>query len=215
MRGNHPELWKSRVVSEPTLLQKRILLALVVTGICCVLHFADWWFREVHIANLSLYLILSMILWWGILRMVVLWISYLGFTMAWHVFYEDKRNETFTGEDGTLSIHGTQFRYLNAMPLHLTAQYYFNETENPIQPFVSLGAGTTYFNQRTDMGMYSAIRNNWQFSIQPEVGVSISNGIGNSIFLAAKYINSFKTDSYDGQSYLSFNIGVTWDFIGY
>lgn len=138
-----------------------------------------------------------------------------GFTMAWHVFYEDKRNETFTGEDGTLSIHGTQFRYLNTMPLHLTAQYYFSETENPVQPFLSLGAGTTYFNQRTDMGMYSAIRNNWQFSIQPEVGVSISNGSGNSIFLAAKYINSIKTDSYDGQSYLSFNFGVTWDFIGY
>jgi cellulose synthase (UDP-forming) len=78
IQGKHPELWKSRAASEPTLLQKRMLLALVVAGVCCVLYFADWWFREVHIANLVLYLILSMILWWGILRMVVLWISYLG-----------------------------------------------------------------------------------------------------------------------------------------
>lgn len=69
--------WKFR---ESARVNKRKMLGLsmlIVAGLASVLFFAEWWFREEHINSLPLYLILTFIFWWGIIRMCILWISYL------------------------------------------------------------------------------------------------------------------------------------------
>lgn len=76
-RSDKKDLWRFREAAGITWGSKLGLAALVVAGILTILFFADWWFRQVHIASLPLYIILSIILWWGIFRMAVLWISYL------------------------------------------------------------------------------------------------------------------------------------------
>jgi cellulose synthase (UDP-forming) len=70
-------LWKYQEAAGPDFKSKIVLAILVLTGSLCIANFADWWFKEDHISSLPLYILLTIILWWGMLRMVILWISYL------------------------------------------------------------------------------------------------------------------------------------------
>lgn len=70
-------LWQFRRPAPFSAGYKLILLSLVIAGILCILNLFNWWFTEDHVASLSLFLLLTFIFWWGILRMVILWIGYL------------------------------------------------------------------------------------------------------------------------------------------
>lgn len=69
--------WKYREASKVNKRKMLGLSMLIVAGLIAVLFFAEWWFREEHVNSLPLYLVLTFIFWWGIFRMVILWISYL------------------------------------------------------------------------------------------------------------------------------------------
>jgi len=71
------DLWRYRKAVSSTPLRKVMLATLILAGLLSVLRLFNWWFREEHIANLPLYIILSLIFWWGIVRMIILWVSYL------------------------------------------------------------------------------------------------------------------------------------------
>ena len=70
-------LWQYRKASAPSPIKKTILAVFMVAGFMSMVRLFNWWFKEEHIASLPLYIILSLIFWWGILRMLILWISYL------------------------------------------------------------------------------------------------------------------------------------------
>jgi cellulose synthase (UDP-forming) len=70
------DLWTYRRASSSTPIKKTILAVLIVAGFLSILRLFNWWFREEHIANLFLFTLLSLIFWWGIVRMVILWVSY-------------------------------------------------------------------------------------------------------------------------------------------
>ena len=78
-------LWQSRRAAPFTFFYKMILVSLVTAGVLCVLNLFNWWFREEHIASLPLFLMLTFILWWGIFRLVILWISYLNIKIPDHI----------------------------------------------------------------------------------------------------------------------------------
>ena len=81
---NNPErknLWKYRKASSSNPLKKTILAVFMVAGVLSMVRLFNWWFREEHIASLPLYIVLSIIFWWGMLRMIILWISYLKITV--------------------------------------------------------------------------------------------------------------------------------------
>ena len=71
------DLWSYRRVVAFSPAKKTILAVLIVAGLLSILRLFNWWFREDHIANLFLFILLSLIFWWGIIRMVILWMSYL------------------------------------------------------------------------------------------------------------------------------------------
>jgi cellulose synthase (UDP-forming) len=72
-----PELWKYREARSDKRWKKAGLAMLIFAGLITVAQFANWWFREEHIASLPLFLLLTFIFWWGILRMMILWLSYV------------------------------------------------------------------------------------------------------------------------------------------
>ena len=53
----------------------------MVAWVLSMVRLFNWWFKEEHIASLPLYIVLSIIFWWGMLRMIILWISYLKITV--------------------------------------------------------------------------------------------------------------------------------------
>lgn len=56
---------------------KLVLLTLSVAGFLSILRFGDWWFRPEHIGEFWPYVILSLFFWYGILRLILIWINYL------------------------------------------------------------------------------------------------------------------------------------------
>ncbi len=135
-----------------------------------------------------------------------------GFSLGWQVFYERKDLATYTGTIGNKSFEltGVQYNYLNAIPLHGNINYYMGDEGDAMRPFIGLGIGTTYFEQRIEMGLYVSDLNSWQFSVQPEVGLLYELSPTMSAFLGAKYTQGFNTSDLDGQSYISINIGMAW-----
>ncbi len=79
------DIWKTREAPGLKPWQQLFLLVLVISGILSVIKFADWWFRSEHIGSLSLYIILSLIVWYGIARLIFIWINYLKIKKPPHI----------------------------------------------------------------------------------------------------------------------------------
>lgn len=71
-------LWAYRKAVQGNTIQRVILAGLITAGCLSVAQLFDWWFREEHIASWPLFVVLTAIFWWGIFRMTILWITYLG-----------------------------------------------------------------------------------------------------------------------------------------
>jgi outer membrane protein len=131
----------------------------------------------------------------------------VGVDLGWNVFYEKKDYDTYTV--GTESLSGIQYRYQNAVPILVSADYLIL-SESLLKPYVGLGIGTLFSERATDMGMYRWVQNPWQFALKGEVGVLYELSYRNSVKFAAKYYNAFKSNSLDGQSYFSLSLGMAW-----
>lgn len=77
MQKSNSDLWQFHKSAPSSIIKKTILGGLMIAGVLCIARFFDWWFREEHITSLPLFVLLTFLFWWGILRMVILWISYL------------------------------------------------------------------------------------------------------------------------------------------
>ncbi|MDP9229841.1 MAG: glycosyltransferase [Bacteroidota bacterium] len=75
-KTDQTDLWKFRKAVSFTTKKKLILATLIVAGIMSVFNLFNWWFTEDHVASLPLFILLSLVFWWSIIRMVILWISY-------------------------------------------------------------------------------------------------------------------------------------------
>jgi cellulose synthase (UDP-forming) len=85
MQKGIDDIWKFRRAAPVTGLNKLILLSLIIAGILCIINLFNWWFKEEHVASLPLFILLSLIFWWGIIRMVILWISYTRLRIPGHI----------------------------------------------------------------------------------------------------------------------------------
>ncbi|MEK6783622.1 MAG: OmpW family outer membrane protein [Bacteroidota bacterium] len=134
----------------------------------------------------------------------------VGISMAYHTFYERKDYDTYSFDDGVTSLSGVQFRYLNALPLHISSNYYFGEDGDQVRPYLGVGIGTLFSERRTEMGQWSSTTNSWQFSLLPEVGLLYQISSDAYLFTAAKFTTPFKNADFDSQPFLSLNIGMAW-----
>ena len=69
--------WCYREAKRVTGSERFFLAVLVIAGLYSILQMANWWFREIHIANLTLFILLSCVFWYGMVRMILIWINYL------------------------------------------------------------------------------------------------------------------------------------------
>lgn len=78
MQVTHPnDLWAFRRSRSTRPADKVVLLGLVLGGMYSVFRFGDWWFREEHIGTPWLYTLLSLIFWYGMARLLLIWVNYL------------------------------------------------------------------------------------------------------------------------------------------
>ncbi|MBX7047022.1 MAG: glycosyltransferase [Ignavibacteria bacterium] len=77
-RKRSKNLWEFRQSANVRYRDKLVLLTLSAAGTLSIIRFADWWFKEENIGNIWMYVLLSLIFWYGIFRIIIIWISYLG-----------------------------------------------------------------------------------------------------------------------------------------
>jgi outer membrane protein W len=130
----------------------------------------------------------------------------LGWSGGWNVLYKSESGE-FT--DGTRTRTGTQYRYLNSIPFLLTFDYFLNE-DGEIQPYLGVGMGTYWIEQKTTMGLFSSTTDNWHFGLAPEVGVIIPVNIQSNFYVSLRYNNAFAANESINYGYLGFNVGFLW-----
>jgi opacity protein-like surface antigen len=133
----------------------------------------------------------------------------VGFSVGWSTFYQRIDRASYALPDGTATLSGVQFRYLNAIPLHVNTNYYFG-VDGELRPYVGLGVGTLYSERRTEMGQWSTSTASWEFSLQPEVGVLYPVNPDANVFFAAKFTTPFQNSTFPSQPFVSFNIGLAW-----
>lgn len=130
----------------------------------------------------------------------------LGIKSGLHSFYESLNKDTYTEDNVT--IYGKQFRYINSIPVLLTASYFTNP-EGSLSPYLTLGAGAYSFQRRIDLGLYNATNDYvWNFGVQPEVGVQFSLNESLKLTLGARYNYILENNSITDQQYVSFNLGL-------
>ncbi|VAW26636.1 hypothetical protein MNBD_BACTEROID06-529 [hydrothermal vent metagenome] len=134
----------------------------------------------------------------------------IGGEWSWEVFDEIKRDLLpldISGDGFAGAVSGTQYRYLNTIPIFANAHYYLGEN-GALRPFAGLGIGTVYVDQRTDIGLVTIQSQTWRFGVQPEVGVFIPMGLsGVGVSLKAKYRYATKASDAEAVNMFSFDIG--------
>ncbi len=126
---------------------------------------------------------------------------------GWNVFYQEEPEQIY--KEGTASISGKQFRYTNSVPILAGAKWILKQHSNVV-PYAGVGLGTLYSDRSTDFGLYRISTDAWQFCLRPEVGVTFKSRNGPAAMLGVKYYAAFNSGDLDGQSFLSFNIGIVF-----
>ena len=140
----------------------------------------------------------------------------IGGAFSWEVFDEIKRNlppqeieSDIENVSGTIS--GVQYRYLNTLPIMVNGHFYLG-TDGAVRPYFGLGIGTSYVDERTDIGLVSLQGKKWGFALQPEVGVMIPFGLtGAAANISGKF--RYTTETSETVPVSFFTIGVGLGFI--
>lgn len=129
----------------------------------------------------------------------------IGGEVGHTTIFERTDNEVYTRESASLS--GIQYRYQYSYPIMATAAYYHSFT-NLFRPYFSLGIGTVANKRTIEMGMYESDETHWQFGFRPELGTLIQPSNNIAFRVGAKYYGTLEGGGLEGQSNLSFNIGL-------
>jgi len=113
----------------------------------------------------------------------------VGLLFGWYVFDEAKVQ---TVSRPGLDVTGLPYNYLNSFPIQATAHYYLGKRRGT-RLHVGGGAGVTINERRTDVGLYRIQETKAQFSVFPEIGVSIPLNWSLRGVLAVRYNYSLKS----------------------
>jgi len=135
----------------------------------------------------------------------------IGGFFAWYGTNDKLKNEPpfeFHQDGTTGHISGTQVRYLNIFPVLITSHYYI-ESGSSFRPYIGLGLGSVYTEQRTEFGLNSFLSDSWAFGAQPELGAFIpfNSYSGAGINVALRYLYGSSAGELDSLSMFSFAIG--------
>lgn len=133
----------------------------------------------------------------------------VGLQAGFQDFYH-KKDRAVYNEDGS-DISAVITHSVQTMPLMLKGQYRFT-TEGRIQPFAGLGVGANLVQYRKFYGQFSENNTKIGLAAQPELGVSIPVGRGNTALQVAGGYNlmPYKFGDADGLNSTYLKAGITF-----
>jgi outer membrane protein W len=128
----------------------------------------------------------------------------VGLTFGWHVLNEKTSG---TGEFEGGAITGTAWRYVNSAPILLTGNLFMGQ-RGSIRPYIGVGGGTYWIENRTEAGIIAVESDNWHLGALGEVGLVIPRPGGTMLTLSARYNQAFEASDTQ-HSYLTFSLGYS------
>lgn len=133
----------------------------------------------------------------------------VGLQAGFQDFYQKNDRAVFNEEGSDISAVITHS--VQTIPILLKGQYRFT-TEGRIQPFAGLGIGANLVQYRKFYGQFSENNTGFGFAAQPELGVSIPVGRGNTALQVAGGYNfmPYKYGDADGLNSTYLKAGITF-----
>jgi hypothetical protein len=130
-----------------------------------------------------------------------------GLLFGWYTF-----NEVSVGTASLpgIDVTGVPYTYLNSFPIQATAHYYLGKPRGT-RVHIGGGAGVTINERRLDVGLYRIQDTKTQFSVFPEIGVSIPLNWSLRGVLAVRYNYSLKSGDMPAQEYVGISVGLAWN----
>jgi outer membrane protein W len=129
----------------------------------------------------------------------------VGLLWGWNALHEKEEGRTHSTEN--FAVTSTQVRWVDAMPLQLTAHYYLEVGNKKVLPYVGAGVGTAWTQRQLILPFTSYTQDSWHFAFAPELGVLFNTGSG-GLMLSMRFNYAIKTDSAPEELWLNFNVGV-------
>ncbi|MDR3134365.1 MAG: hypothetical protein LBU42_10185 [Prevotellaceae bacterium] len=115
----------------------------------------------------------------------------VGVSFGWNTYYSEVPN-TLYSPSPEIAVSGTGYRYLHAMPLKASVNYFFGTTPK-FKPYIGLGLGAAYMTEHAAVQQVHFRDAQWGFLAAPEIGVFIPLPYRLGIHFSANYTVSLNT----------------------
>jgi hypothetical protein len=132
----------------------------------------------------------------------------VGGLFNWQTFYEELAGASYT--DGTATLTGTQYRYINAYPMLLTGHYYFGTDKYEPRFYLGAGLGAYVVDQEVQAGVWTVENNNWHFGMSPDLGMLYPVGMDSYFNIGLRYHYVIKSNDSMDYSWFGLNVGFAW-----
>ena len=132
----------------------------------------------------------------------------VGGLFTWQTFYEEQRGATY--EEGTLTLTGNQYRYINAFPMLVQAHYYLDDDQYSPRVYLGGGLGAYKINKRTEVGTWALEERKWHFGVSPEVGILLPVSMNTQFNISMRYHYAVKTNNAPAYSWFGLSVGFAW-----
>ncbi|MDR2359585.1 MAG: hypothetical protein LBD87_07305 [Prevotellaceae bacterium] len=108
-----------------------------------------------------------------------------GVSFGWNTYYAEVPDALYSPSP-EIAVSGKSYRYLNAMPLKASVNYFFG-TNPKYKPYAGLGLGATYMTEHAVVQQSNFWDAQWGLLAAPEIGmfIPLSNHLG--IHFSATY----------------------------
>lgn len=132
----------------------------------------------------------------------------VGGLFNWQTFYEELSGASYT--DGTATLTGTQYRYINAYPMLLTGHYYFGTDKYEPRFYLGAGLGAYVVDQEVQAGVWTVENNYWHFGMSPDLGMLYPVGMDSYFNIGLRYHYVIKSNDSMDYSWFGLNVGFAW-----
>lgn len=137
----------------------------------------------------------------------------LELTYAFHLELSAGLNSFNSVKQGVLTttdgdVSGKQFRYLNAIPLMGGFAFHIPMGHGS-RIWAGVNGGAAYFDRVVDVGMNEYSLSDWQWGVQPHVGIAFGLGNdGTALFFDGRWNYFWERHGIPAQEYFSFGVGL-------
>jgi hypothetical protein len=137
----------------------------------------------------------------------------LELSYAFHLELSAGLNSFNGVKQGVLSttdgdVSGKQFRYLNAIPLMGGFAFHI-PLGHGSRFWAGVNGGAAYFDRVVDIGLHEYSLSDWQWGVQPHLGIAFGLGDGGTaLFFDGRWNYFWERHGIPAQEYFSFGVGL-------